>query len=73
MPIKGLTDFAKTTVNHTNAKIRESAINLFKTIYKHTGEQLVSVFLRDNKVNALTLKNLETELSKVTEHSSEDK
>lgn len=61
--LKNVIDFASNSANHANKAVRDGALQLFATIYKHMGEQIRALL---NNIKDSTLKLLDEEFSKVT-------
>ena len=63
LPYKELTDFCKVMANNNNPQSRNSATNLICILYRYYGEEIHKL-IKDIKES--TLKNIESELSKIT-------
>ena len=61
--LKNVIDFSSHSANHANKAVRDAALLLFATLYKHMGES-IRPFL--NNIKDSTLKLVEEEFSKVT-------
>ncbi|CAD8120601.1 unnamed protein product [Paramecium sonneborni] len=63
VPTKEIIDFGKEQLQSTNAIIKNSCVELFKTIYKYIGQELLQ-FLSD--VQPPVMKTLNSEFEKIT-------